>query len=316
MVDVSERKIDSLGADTNARPTVSIGMPVRNGESFIEEALQSLLDQTFDDFELIISDNASEDRTSMICEHYARRDRRIRYSRLQTNVGAAPNFNQVFRLARGRFFKWAFHDDTYLPDYLIRCVQVFQSSPPNVVVVYPRTELIDEKNRSLGFDPLSLSIEERMPHRRLTYFIKNIHWSNPIFGLIRSESLRKTRLHDSFISSDYVLLAELLLLGEFREVPEVLFRRRFHPNRATEANPSPGALRRWFNPSKRIGPLDLLPIGLRLQLEYVRSVYRIPIGYSDKFKCLAAIAKTGVTQEIRNIGGLYKRRIKNWLIQT
>ena len=316
MIDQTRIKIDALGPDSKAPPIVSIGMPVRNGESFIEEAIQSLLKQTFSDFELIISDNASEDRTSIICQHYAGRDRRIRYSRFQTNVGAALNFNQVFRLARGRFFKWAFHDDICLPDFLLRCVEIFQNSPLAVVVVYPRTELIDEKNRSLGHDRLSLGIEERMPHRRLTYFIKNIRQSNPIFGLIRSESLRKTRLHDSFISSDYVLIAELLLLGEFREVPEVLFRRRLHPNRSLEANPSPGALRRWFNPSKRIGPLDLLPIGLRLQLEYARSVYRIPIGHSDKFKCLAAIAKTGVTQEIRKIGGLYKRRIKNWLIQT
>jgi glycosyltransferase involved in cell wall biosynthesis len=133
-------------------------MPVRNGETFIEETLQSLPDQTFDDFELIISDNASEDRTSIICQHYAGRDRRIRYSRFQTNVGAAPNYNQVFRLAGGRFFKWVSHDDICLPDYLIRCVEVFQSSPPNVVVVYSRTELINEKNRSLGRDRLSLSI--------------------------------------------------------------------------------------------------------------------------------------------------------------
>ena len=316
MIDQTGINTDSFGQDSIVCPLVSIGMPVWNGESFIEETIKSLLMQTFRDFELIISDNASDDRTPTICRHYAERDRRIRYFRLQTNIGAAPNFNEVFRIARGRYFKWACHDDTYLPDFLIRCVEVFQSSAPDVVVVYPKTEMIDEKNRSLGIDRLNLSVGGRMPHLRLTHFMKNIHWSNPMFGLIRSEKLRKTRLHDSFIGSDHVLLAELLMLGEFREVPEVLFRRRLHPGRSLEANPSPDALRRFFNPSKRTSTLDLLPKGLRLQLEYVRSVYRIPIRYSDKFKCLAAIAKTGFKQEIRNIGGLYKRRIKNWLFQT
>ncbi len=316
MIDQTKIRTDSFGPDSNACPIVSIGMPVRNGESFIEETIKSLLMQTFRDFELIISDNASDDSTPRICQHYAERDKRIRYFRLQKNIGLAPNFNEVFRIARGRYFKWACADDTYLPDFLIRCVEDFQCSAPDVVVVYPKTEMIDENNRSLGLDSLNLSIGGKMPHQRLTHFFKNRHLSNPMFGLIRSESLRKTRLHDSFIGSDHVLLAELLMLGEFREVPEVLFRRRLHPGRSLEANPSPDALRRFINPSKRISTLDLLPKGLRLQLEYVRSVYRIPIRYSEKFKCLAAIAKTGFKQEIRNIGGLYKRRIKNWLFQT
>jgi len=316
MIDQTKIRTDSFEPGSNACPIVSIGMPVRNGEPFIEETIQSLLAQTFRDFELIISDNASDDSTPTICQHYAERDKRVRYIRLQTNIGAAPNFNEVFRIASGQYFKWACHDDTYLPDYLIRCVEVFQRSAPDVVVVYPKTELIDKNNQSLGLDSLNLSIGGKMPHQRLAYYINNIHLSNPMFGLIRSASLRKTRLHDSFIGSDHVLLAELLMLGDFIEVPEVLFRRRLHPGRSLEANPSTDALRRFFNPSTRISTLDLLPKGLRLQLEYVRSVYRIPIRYSEKFKCLAAIARTSFKQEIRNIGGLYKRRIRNWLFRN
>lgn len=84
---------------------VSIGLPVYNGEQYLAKALDSLLAQTFTDFEVIISDNASTDRTSEICAAYLERDPRIRYYRNQQNIGAAPNFNRTFELATGMYFK-------------------------------------------------------------------------------------------------------------------------------------------------------------------------------------------------------------------
>ena len=103
-------------------PRVSIGMPVYNGEEFLERALDSLLAQSFSDFELIISDNASQDKTQEICLRYAARDPRVKYYRNETNIGAAENFNRVFALSSGEYFKWAGHDDSWTPDYLERCV--------------------------------------------------------------------------------------------------------------------------------------------------------------------------------------------------
>ena len=103
---------------TADRPRVSIGLPVYNGENFLEFALDSILGQTFQDFELIISDNASTDATESICRRYAAKDSRIRYYRNPNNQGAAQNYNRVFALARGEYFKWAAHDDVCKPNYL------------------------------------------------------------------------------------------------------------------------------------------------------------------------------------------------------
>jgi glycosyltransferase involved in cell wall biosynthesis len=106
-------------------PKVSIGMPVFNGEPFIREALDSLLAQTFSDFELIISDNGSTDGTEAICREYAATDPRIRYVRQPKNRGALFNFQFVLDEARGEYFMWAAHDDRRLPEFLRLALEVF-----------------------------------------------------------------------------------------------------------------------------------------------------------------------------------------------
>src|SRR3990172_5433048 len=124
-------------------PVVSIGLPVYNGENYIEKAINSILSQTFKDFELIISDNASTDNTMDICKILSAKDRRIRYYRNEINRGAAWNFNRVFQLARGKYFQWACHDDVWIPTLLERYVEVLDQMP-KVVLCYTKTTYIDE----------------------------------------------------------------------------------------------------------------------------------------------------------------------------
>lgn len=100
------------------KPKVSIGLPVYNGEKFIREALDSLLVQSFTDFELIISDNGSSDGTEAVCREYAARDARIRYVRWNEDRGGAANFAYVLDEARGEYFMWAAHDDRWHVDYI------------------------------------------------------------------------------------------------------------------------------------------------------------------------------------------------------
>jgi glycosyltransferase involved in cell wall biosynthesis len=123
--------------------TVSIGMPVFNGADYIRDALEALLAQSYSDFEIIISDNASTDKTEAICREFALRDGRVRYVRNPENIGAAGNYNNVVKLARGEFFKWASHDDLCHPRFLEACVNGFKCAPDDVVLVYPRAEFID-----------------------------------------------------------------------------------------------------------------------------------------------------------------------------
>lgn len=105
-------------------PTVSIGVPVFNGELFIAHALDSLLQQTYTDFELIISDNCSSDLTEKICRSYATRDKRIKYIRQQSNIGATQNFRFLLDQAAGKYFMWAAADDLWAKNFLEETLSV------------------------------------------------------------------------------------------------------------------------------------------------------------------------------------------------
>jgi hypothetical protein len=132
-----------------SRPRVSIGLPVYNGERFLRDALDSLLSQSFEDFELLIADNASTDGTEEICRSYAAGDPRIRYIRNRVSYGAIANFNTVFRLTTGRYFKWAAYDDVCAPEFLARCVGVLDDDP-SVVLACSRFAGIDEDGRRIA----------------------------------------------------------------------------------------------------------------------------------------------------------------------
>ncbi len=206
----------------NRVPRVSIGLTVYNSERYLADGLESLLNQRFEDFELIISDNASTDGTEDICLRYAARDDRIRYVRNRLNVGIVGNFNQAFRLSSGEFFKWAAYDDICGPNLLGRCVEVLDRDP-GVVLVYPRVAMIDEngqvrKRHGPGPDMTSLD-----PAVRLSSLMRWPFWATPMFGVIRSSVLADTGLFRSNASCDHVLLAELSLRGRFVGLPEYDF---------------------------------------------------------------------------------------------
>src|SRR4051812_19911500 len=112
-----------MSDDAAARPRLSIGVPVYNGAKFLAATLNSILAQTFGDFELIICDNGSTDATSQICDEYAARDSRVRVWRSPVNLGPAANYNKCFELARGELFKWAAGDDIIAPTFCERCIE-------------------------------------------------------------------------------------------------------------------------------------------------------------------------------------------------
>src|SRR5215831_11779077 len=126
----------------NVVPRLSIGLAVYNGENFLAQSIEALLGQTYEDFELIISDNASTDGTAGICQRYAKQDSRIRYFRQPRNVGSAPNHNFTIHQARGELFKTASHDDLYARDLLRVCVAALDERP-EVVLAHSWSALID-----------------------------------------------------------------------------------------------------------------------------------------------------------------------------
>lgn len=263
-------------------PRVSVGLPVFNGESYIEEALDSILAQTYTNFELIISDNASTDRTPEMCRDYAAKDSRIRYFRNPENLGGVPNYNRTFELSSGEYFKWAAHDDVLAPTFLEECVQVLDGSP-DVVLVHPQTKIIDQRSIVTENYDVRLRTDSSRPSVRFHDLIWVRHWCVQIYGLIRRSALELTRLHGQYASSDRVLLIELALLGPFREIPECLFFSRRHEQQGSKLVHDLHAYAAWFNSSKS---QKLVFPASKLALEHFRAVRNAPLSHAERARCL------------------------------
>ncbi len=208
------------------RPRLSIGLPVFNGELYIKDTLDAILSQKFSDFELIISDNASTDRTPEICREYAQKDKRIVYFRSKKNHGSTWNFNNAFMLSSGFYFKWTAHDDLHHPENLLKCIQVLDRDP-SIILCYTKICNIDAQGNRTGVYDYHAQIDSIHPEERFKEVLKK----KPVFvlfGVIRRDVLEKSPLLASYIGSDWNLLAELSLSGKFFEIPEFLFFRRTH----------------------------------------------------------------------------------------
>jgi len=260
-------------------PRVSIGLPVYNGENYLREAVDSILAQSFEDLELIISDNASTDGTEQICREYAAKDRRIRYFRNSANVGAAKNFNRVVALSSGQYFKWAAHDDILAKDYLLKCVETLDQDF-SIALCFPMTKIIDAHGQFLRNYNTNLDTSSAKPEQRFRELVLTTigYFCFEIFGLMRTEILKKTPLIASYSASDKVLLAELSLYGRFHEIPEYLFLRRIHPQQSTRAYDLRSRTV-WFDPSKKGGIQFLM---WRIFLEYCLSIKRAPLSWSKR----------------------------------
>lgn len=241
------------------RPSVSIGMPVYNGERFICEALNSLLSQGFEDFELVISDNASQDGSEAICREYAARDRRIRYHRSPRNRGAAWNFNRTFELSRGEFFMWAADDDVREPSYLTECLHLLREDP-DAVLCHCFTSIMSEAAQDLRVEKTPIPENCRTVRSRQREVLDKAGYTLAFYGLMRSAAMRQTRLYQTHYGSDGGFVAELALYGNFLCVPEALFRYRQRSREIllmdyvarTYESLDPGNHHRWFTPHRLI----------------------------------------------------------------
>jgi hypothetical protein len=240
-----------------AAPRVSIGLPVYNGERFLAETLDAILAQTFADFEVVILDNASTDRTGEIGEAYAARDGRISYRRNAVNIGAMRNFNLAFRVSHGEYFKWWAADDLCMPTFLEACVQALDERP-TATLAYTRAIQIDAQSQVIGnYDALLSSPDwtTPAPERYRAMLAELLHTNGltaPIYvaGLARRRALEQTKLLGSYIGSDLTLVSELALAGELVEVPEALLAVRAHAGSSSfgEATGTPETMHEFINP--------------------------------------------------------------------
>jgi glycosyltransferase involved in cell wall biosynthesis len=249
-------------------PSVSVGLPVYNAERYLRIAIESILNQTLRDWELVICDNASTDGTEAICREYAARDARIRYRRLPENIGAANNFRRVFELSRGRYFKWIACDDSCEPAFLERCKRVLDKSP-DIVLCTTRASMIDQDGQVSERYAERQELPQARASERFIASRDQDGWCIAVYGLMRADVLRRTAVMGNYAGSDAVLLGELSLYGRFAEVPEYLLFRRIHPG-AYSHEVNLEKMRDFYTPSKKRGTALVfrapLPFGERLRL--------------------------------------------------
>jgi len=266
---------------------VTIGMPVFNMEGTVQEAIDTILGQTFSDFELIISDNASEDRTGEICREAAASDPRVRYHRNAQNV-LAENFRLVVLLGKGEYFMWAAADDSRMPEMVEKCVAPLEADP-DVVMAYPHVQILnDETGERFPYnDPYRLDQDD--PGDRYLALIGSLDLGNAIYGLYRRRVLHEipvlSRISARFIPfSDSVFLTNLVLSGKVVQVPETLFIRRRGRARSWVENLS------FIEPVLNANPLTTgvtLPVSESIQ-EHVRYVLLSDLSTEIKLRLVQA----------------------------
>jgi len=274
-------------------PLVSIGFPVYNGGKYMKVAIDSLLCQSYKNFELIISDNASNDNTEEICREYEKKDNRVVYVRNEKNLGATNNFNNLVFLSKGKYFKWAQHDDKHDLSYIEKCVKVLESDE-TIILCHVLDKKIDSEGKITG-EYVYDKIDFFSPVKRFKSIIgmKQETWLY-IHGLLRTKDLKKTRLYGDFISADRVLLSELALQGRFYKIPEYLFYRRFHDESYTEGARVKTASN-WWNPDKT--KKIYFPY-IRVFLEYCKGVNHIIKESGLRIKYYLIISSWFVTEGI------------------
>lgn len=268
-------------------PTVSIGLPVFNGENYLRSSVESILSQSFGDLEVVISDNASTDGTCDIIDSLAAEDDRVRWTRWDENRGAAPNYNHVFEQSSGRYFKWAAHDDILNPEFVRVCIDAHRAASRPLATVYPPTEFIDVAGVVTHRDLDTQHTDSTNPAGRAYQVLQRMSMAHAVFGLHDSRILGRTRLIGNFVSSDYVLLLELAMLGDIALLDtEPLFQRRVHPGMSRLANATTEDVLRWFDPSAR----SRLSEQNRLRVEYAKSPFVVDgLGILDRGACAAAV---------------------------
>lgn len=297
-------------------PRLSVGLPVYNGEKYVAASIEALLGQTYDDFELIISDNASTDSTPDICREYARSDKRVRFLQQPRNLGLAPNHNLVLAESRGELFKWAAADDLYGRDLLRCCVEALDRHP-DVVLAHAYEAVVDaDGNVTQAMEYPLATNAPRAPVRFRSFLLggsglfDDPDSSEPglvrvdnvgilafcdEYGVVRTPAMRAVAPLGSFHHSDRIIVCGLALRGRFHITPEWLYFRRDTDERTYNVSPKlrvrcevmdPARKNRLLHPTSRLVAEYLLG--------YVDVIRRAPISATEKRECYRYLAQWGL----------------------
>jgi glycosyltransferase involved in cell wall biosynthesis len=289
-------------------PKVTVGLPVYNGEDHLAEAIECHLDQTFENFTLLIVDNASTDATPTISQEFVRQDQRVQYIRNDKNIGLAANFNKVLQKARSPYFTWAAHDDLYAPEFLERCVAALDDNP-SAVLAHTKIQGIDRNGSPHPYDSEQKGFIVNRHRGDIRYYdverwneglasddaatrfgtaVVNIDCGigRTIFGLIRTPALKRARYRP--YGMENLLAAELSLEGTFQYIDEPLFFFRMHRENL-------GLTSRAELMEVNLGhrPDHLFP--LKTFLNYVSAVKNADLTGIQRLRCMWAILRRSLS---------------------
>ena len=264
------------------QPLVTIGMPIYNEERFLERTLESLRRQDYPNFEILISDNASTDRTGEIAQSIADVDPRVTYERTEENIGVAANFRRVEEKAQGKYFMWAAGHDVWSKNLLSDSVAALETNNA-AAIAFATSHWIDEagardEDRDTHYPDTR---GKGMISRFFTVLWGNMH---PVLGLIRSDYLRRSRSVQNFAGADLALLLELILMGDFVHAPNAWWNRR--DVRAPESHDE--RMRRYTDEEygQATTTLDKRFPLLRLPFALVRAVWSARISWLQRIGIL------------------------------
>lgn len=291
--------------DTAGRPLVGIGLPVYNGQRYVERALESLLAQDYPHLEIVISDNASTDRTPEICQDYAAKYPQLKYFRAAKNSGASWNFNEVFRLSRGEYFMWAAHDDLWAKSCVSSCVDAL-ARHPEAAVCHPSSQPVDHDGNRVGEPYITSEFVTEAPTvaGRWRDGLANPVLHAAIYGVIRRAALAQVRPLQVCNGADAVLIAELCLHGTIIQTAESLSSKRV-----------PAPKEKYLSHAEMLAYLGGRPSHNRLVhtsifVEMVRGLLHAPLDARTKADLLLVAVDTYLR------AGIYLRDLKSNIIET
>jgi glycosyltransferase involved in cell wall biosynthesis len=214
-------------------PRVIIGSPLFNHANDFREAIESILGQTFTDFALVLVDDCSTDETPAIAREYVALDSRVSYVVNTERLGLVDNARRVFDLARARhpeaeYFAWASDHDLWHPRWLQELVNTLDRHP-EVVLSYPLNRRIGASGEILARKPWAFdTFGITDSWKRLSVSIRQMSAGNMVYGLYRVPLLARAGVYRRVLVPDRLLMTELAVYGQFKQVPQVLWFRRWY----------------------------------------------------------------------------------------
>lgn len=295
-----------MGKYTNManRPLVSICIPVFNEEKDIERTITNVLSQTYENFEVVISDNASTDKTEAICKRIAQKDDRLKYFRSLKTSNQNENFNRAFKLSKGQFTLWMGGHDWLDPSYIEQCIAKFEENPEFVLVTTYKKHLDDkgvEYYKEYEGTMLDLNSPCKRFSRMLWFLTTTYLYIGPISSMMRRSVLEKSGLIESVLYADLILSLEMSLLGPWGHISKCLqFRKQS----------------KFMSPKEAINRYGLKQSHQFTRIKMCFKVIRIVckkdfLGFHEKVFCVIAVFKYYFIFQFKRVFRMFLRITKN-----